>query len=220
MIWRERTLAAFCALCVGSAAFGEPIRSLYLDVPDSPAAALSFDYDDQNSDGTLAVEIDSFSLLIERSMNGGTVNEFIQDASITLTATGLTDISQAPLAAGSFASVEFALRDGNDDLLLSGANLIDANVIYAETAIADVMLLVGGFLPITGGSLAADFDTAATLVGLAYNIDPGTDSLNSLDTDHSGGIQLSINPVPEPGAALMMIAMIGLVGGIASRRSR
>lgn len=171
---------------------------------------LAYDFDSATQEGTLTVAIDSLTVLIERSVSGGgTVPEFIPDASFTLTAEMLTDTSQPPRAAGTFASVQFELSAGGTTLL-SGSNVINADLVYAETAIRDVMLLASDQIAITGGTLAGDFDAAATLAGLAFLIQPSTDDFDSLNVDHTGAVKLNLNPIPEPASGIFLaLAVVG-----------
>ncbi len=202
---------AFVAVAATTAR-SEPIETIlvdYVGIPGPPP--LAYDYDEIAQEGTLSVAIDSLTILVERSVGGETVPEFISGVSFTLTAEVLTDLSSPPLAAGMFASVQFELSAG-ETTLLAGSNLVNAELIYAETAIRDVMLIAGGDVPITGGALAADFDVAATLAGLGFLIQPSTDDFDSLDVDHSGAIKVNINPIPEPASGLLFVLVAGLCG--------
>ncbi len=192
----------------------EPITTVFIDYVGSPAARpLSYQFDGVSDEGVLSIEIESFTLLVERLIGGETVPEFIVDASFSLTAQVLTDVSAPPLAAGEFASVQFEIYDGDGVLLLSGNTTSDANVVYAEAGLQDIMLIAGGLIPITGGSLADDFNVAATLGGLGFSIQPGTDSFDRLDVDHNGAVKLNINPIPEPASAVFWsLALVGLRG--------
>ncbi len=192
----------------------EPIRSIFIEFDQTDS--LVFDYDGNTSDGTLTIGIDSFNVLVERD-DPVQPNEFFNDASFELTATSLSDQSNGSRAAGVFDSVSFTLRDSVGDVLLSGERASGSGLIYGEAVTLDTMLFSGGFVTITGGTLAGDFDIAADLFGFGSRISPGTDTFDLLNTDHGGSVSFSLLPVPEPATALMLtgLAIIGLV-----RRSR
>ncbi len=208
----------FCLIALGvllpsAYALAEPITSIfinYLELPDQP---LDYVFDEAAGEGLLTIDIDSFSVLVERLVAGETVAEFIDDASFHLQAQMLTDTSSGGQAAGFFASLQFELLDAGMNTLLAGANLTDADVSYTETGVRDVMLIEGGLIPITGGSLAVDFDVAAALAGIGFLIQPGTGDFEALDTDHSGAINLNLNAIPEPASAVFLAwALVGLCG--------
>lgn len=198
-------------LAVAGTLQAEPITSIFIanDAPD----ALIFDA----TDGSLTIGADSINVLVDRE---GNMNEFFDDASLVLTATSLTDQSSGSQAAGSFDSVSFELRDSSDSVLLSGERVSGSNLLYAEAGTLDTMLFSGGFVTITGGSLAADFDVAADLFGFGFNISPGTDTFDALDTDHSGSVKISLLPVPEPTTMLLVAGCAGIVLGRRNRSGR
>jgi PEP-CTERM motif len=196
----------------GPSASAEPIQSIFVNSVDLTSwDPLSYDYDDDTGEGTLSVTIDSFTVLVERLVAGETVPEFIEGASFTLTASILTDTSSAPLASGVFSALSFVLNDAGKNVLLSGETDLGANLIYTESSFNNAMLLVSNEIPITGGLLQPDFDESAVINGLVHSISPTTDTIDALDVDHSGSLLLSLNAVPEPGSAMLLGGLAGVM---------
>lgn len=209
-----------CMLLIGgfalaSVATADPINSIFIDYSGTPAAPpLKYDFQGPPNGGELSVFIPSFTLEVQRTVGGVSVPEFISNASFSMTADLLTDVSSPPTATGVFASLNFFLHDAAHNLLLSGSNTSTAGLIYHETPVPNVMLLASSQIPVTGGSLASDFNIAAIVQGLGFLIDPGTGTFGALNVDHGGGVKISLNPVPEPASAVLWgLALASLCGG-------
>lgn len=208
---------AAVGVCAASQGVGaETISSIHVDLSSGMPAPLTYSYDAMSGGGVLTLALSSITAVVERQVGGQTVPEFYPGASFELTATGLTDISQPPLAAGSFSNVMFSLRDSGHLLLLGGSQPIGAGLIYGESLLPDRMVIGSQPLGITGGSLAADFNVAATLFGTAFSITPSTSLFSLLNTNHGGAVALNLFPVPEPAT----MALLGLALVLAARRRR
>jgi hypothetical protein len=210
-------LVALVVSAVGSQAPAEPITTIFVNDVGSATASLNYDPDGgAGLDGLLSIEIDSLTIIVERMIGGETVPDFVVDASFSFSAEGLTDTSAGLLAAGSFSTAEFELRDGDDNLLLGASNDDSAGIFYGETMTPGAMLLSGGSLFVDGGSLAPDFDVLASLFGLGVFISPDPLGFATLDSAHSGSTQLNLFPIPEP--ATFALASLGFLTLIQARR--
>lgn len=200
----------------------DSIRSIVIDHLNVLNPPLEFDADGGRG-GLLTIDIDSFSVFIDRTVGNSEETELVPDASFHLTATAMSDESTPPQAAGVFDMVEFELYSGQE-LLLHGLQQTGAQLSYSETAFDDTMGINGSPIEIIGGSLEAEFENGmnlpARLFGISFLISPGTANFDILDTDHTGSLKMELLPVPEPGALLFAIGgtlLCCVVGGRSSR---
>lgn len=185
--------------------------------PTSPPATFTFlPGDGGPDDGILNVDIDDFSLIVTRDRGMGPVSETIANASFTLTATGLSDMSSGSSALGRFDLLTFEISSAGD-ILLSGETTVSNSSVYEESSLVDTMFLFADPLAITGGNLADEFAAPATLAGIVTQISPTTASFSRLDTDHTGSVILEFTPVPEPMTLVLLLIGVLLVAKRAKR---
>lgn len=208
-------LVVCCALSATQSLRAEPIKSIFIDQVSTTPAPLTYD-----GAGSLTVDIDSFTVLITREIGGVDVSETIAGASFTLSATGLSDSSSAPLASGVFSAVVFDLIAQDGELLLRGQQLSSADLLYSEALVPDVMFINSGPINIVGGSLAGEFLPQAQVFGIGLQIDPSTAGFDALDTDHNGSVILNLFPVPEPSSMLLLAAGFGCLRRFRGSRRR
>jgi hypothetical protein len=159
-------------------------------------------------EGVVNINIDDFSLIVTRDKGLGPVSETIPNASFSLTATGLTEMSSGGTALGRFETLAFEISAGGD-ILLTGSSTIADSTVYEESSVADTMFLFSDPLDITGGTLAGEFAEPATLAGSVAQVSPSTTLFDALDTDHTGSVNLLFTPIPEPAtSALLMLAVL------------
>lgn len=183
-----------------------PIKSILVHQVGDGLTPLGYVYDQDTDEGVLVVNIESFTAVVTREPDDET--EFIANASFNMFVTGLTDLSSPPWALGSFQFVEFQLWDGigeGAELLLHGRQIVDAQFIYAETPVRDIMSMLSDPVEIIGGVLAPEFGEQATLFGMGLMIDPSTDDIDQLNINHTGSIMLKLLPIPEPGSVLFWV---------------
>lgn len=186
----------------------DSIRSIFIDFAgSSQSRPLVYVFDPQTQTGELSIIIPSAIAIVTRDVSGNDVQSALIDVSLSVQASALTDTSSGQHASGEFSQVSFALtQNGSGDTLLSGQRSIPVGLAYEETFVPDQRMFLNGVsIPITGGTLASEFDVAAQLFGFGYSVSPGISNFDRLDRDHTAAVALSLINVPEPGTALLAV---------------